>query len=61
MSRTKRRTWLGEVIRDGQWGRRCGAENCDRCVTGDFKRPARRAARRSRKHGTRDTATSELT
>lgn len=48
MAGTTRTNFRGERIADGEHGRSCGSANCDRCATGFYKRPARRAARRAR-------------
>ena len=38
MSRTRRRDWLGRLIRDGQHGHACPEPNCDTCVIAKTRR-----------------------
>lgn len=46
MSRTKRRNYKGEAMRDGQHGKKCPSKNCNMCGTGLYKRVLRRLRRR---------------
>ena len=38
MSRTRRRDWLGRLIRDGQHGHACPEPDCDTCVIAKTRR-----------------------
>lgn len=48
MSRTKRRNWFGKPIRDGEHGKKCPSDGCSYCVTGEYKKEARRKLRRKK-------------
>ena len=47
MSRTKRRNYKGEPMRDGEHGKKCPSKNCNICGTGWYKRVLRRLRRRA--------------
>lgn len=47
MSRTERKNYLGKIIRDGFWGKKCSSEHCNVCGSGKSKRPKRRVIRRA--------------
>ncbi len=49
MARTIRRGVRGEYQEGRGWGRKCLSANCNVCVSGYYKRPARRAERRAGK------------
>ena len=38
MSRTRRRDWLGRLIRDGQHGHACPEPDCDTCAIAKTRR-----------------------
>ena len=38
MSRTRRRDWLGRLIRDGQHGHHCPEPNCEYCAAAKTRR-----------------------
>ena len=38
MSRTRRRDWLGRIIRDGQHGHHCPEPNCECCAAAKTRR-----------------------
>lgn len=48
MSRTRRRNYRGEPMRDGGHGKKCPEPNCNICGIGFMKRVLRRKARRER-------------
>ena len=36
MSRTKRKNWQDQPIRDGAHGKKCPSDGCNYCVTGKY-------------------------
>ena len=49
MSRTKRKNWQGQPIRDGAHGKKCPSGGCNYCVTGSYyKKLFNRLARRKK-------------